>query len=114
VTAPTWRRYVPRHQERDRTGWPVIKAEPVVTDDQGWVSLAPDYIGRHRAPVGPAQVGGLHIGRAWSGTALEADCRCGKAPCGLVDSDRVRCDEHAGSRTMRQIHRAQTCPAVMS
>jgi len=55
----------------------------------------------------------FHYGRAWSGTAIEDDCPCGKAPCGLVDSSRVHptCPQHAigAAKTIRQMHYADQC-----
>lgn len=56
----------------------------------------------------------LHYGRSWSGTDLEDDCPCGKAPCGLVDSLLVdeNCPQHAvgASKTIRQLHYNIFCP----
>jgi hypothetical protein len=55
-----------------------------------------------------------HIGRSWSGSVLENECPCPKAPCGLVPDDQTvpECPEHAPERckTMRQRHLAATCP----
>ena len=59
-----------------------------------------------------------HMGRSWSGTALEDSCPCPKAPCGLVDFGAPPipvCDQHNPenpflSRTMRQVHKASQCP----
>lgn len=53
-----------------------------------------------------------HVGRSWVGTALEDNCPCDKAPCGLAtnvwNSD---CDQHGphAARTMRQGHKASEC-----
>ena len=58
-----------------------------------------------------------HIGRSFVGTRLEDDCPCPKAPCGLVIMDGLGgdpdCPQHglAASKTLRQIHRAEDCPA---
>ena len=56
-----------------------------------------------------------HMGRSFVGTALEDDCPCGKAPCGLVDSNLISagCDRHfptEATKTMRQIYDAGDCP----
>lgn len=58
----------------------------------------------------------MHLGRSWGGSALEDDCPCLKAPCGLVlwsgiDRD---CREHGEqfAKTMRQVHAEDNC-AVM-
>lgn len=65
----------------------------------------------HRADGGPAD---LHIGRSWSGTPLEDECPCTKAPCGLVVMGEAHpdCAEHppARSKSMRQIHAEGDCP----
>ncbi|MDG4832387.1 hypothetical protein O7627_24210 [Solwaraspora sp. WMMD1047] len=66
-------------------------------------------------PAEPASVpDGLHVGRAFSGNAVEQGCSCALAPCGLVDASRTdpACLDHPTSRarTMRQIHRASQCP----
>jgi hypothetical protein len=54
-----------------------------------------------------------HMGRSWSGSELEDECPCPKAPCGLVPSDTVdpKCDQHAPERckTMRQVHSSAVC-----
>lgn len=59
----------------------------------------------------PSQV---HYGRSWAGTTLEDACPCGKAPCGLVDSDLVSetCPEHfvGATKTIRQLHYVDKCP----
>lgn len=56
-----------------------------------------------------------HFGRSWTGTPLEDICPCGKAPCGLVDEALVdeECLQHPFSRTktIRQMHQAENCPA---
>lgn len=55
-----------------------------------------------------------HVGRSWSGTVLEDECPCSKAPCGLVDQTNLNpdCDQHPSFRmkTMRQGHPADKCP----
>jgi hypothetical protein len=56
----------------------------------------------------------VHLGRSWVGKELEADCPCGKAACGLVDSEQIdpECPQHAldAAKTMRQAHDASACP----
>lgn len=56
----------------------------------------------------------MHMGRHFNGTLLEDLCPCGKAPCGLVDSDRVdpECIQHSlsAAKTIRQAHPAENCP----
>lgn len=52
----------------------------------------------------------MHYGRSWTGHPLEDDCPCRKEPCGLVSTPDPACDQHAGSKTMRQNHRAELCP----
>lgn len=52
----------------------------------------------------------LHIGRAWGGHAIEDDCPCHQAACGLVDEVSPDCDQHTG-RTIRQAHSDDECPA---
>jgi hypothetical protein len=56
----------------------------------------------------------LHVGRAEHGTAVEDDCPCGQAPCGLVDTSRVadRCKVHGPSAAvdLLQHHRPGECP----
>jgi hypothetical protein len=58
-----------------------------------------------------------HIGRSFSGTRLEDDCPCPKAPCGLVDSGDTHpdCEQHPQVRykTIRQSHRPDECLAVV-
>lgn len=60
----------------------------------------------------------LHMGRAWAGTAIEDECPCPKAPCGLAMNDpEVVCEHHnpadwRDSRTMRQMHKSDDCPCV--
>ena len=59
----------------------------------------------------------LHVGRSWSGTHLEDGCPCDKAPCGLAIFGSVPgCPEHsiAASKTIRQGHRASSCPGTPS
>ena len=59
----------------------------------------------------------LHIGRAWTGHALEDDCPCPKAACGLVLGATVdaTCPQHAltAGKTIRQAHVAERCPALL-
>ncbi len=56
-----------------------------------------------------------HFGRSWTGHELEDACPCGKAPCGLVDSEKIdpACPQHAldAAKTIRQTHSATDCPA---
>lgn len=64
----------------------------------------------------------LHIGRAFSGHYMEDDCECIQAACGLVLSTRSGifntdgCEQHdyVYSKTMRQIHSGELCPASPS
>lgn len=53
-----------------------------------------------------------HIGRSWSGTRLEDDCPCEKAPCGLVASMDDSCPQHSpfAIKTIRQMHTEDNCP----
>ena len=57
-----------------------------------------------------------HIGRSFVGHHIEDECSCGKAACGLVDSDLIdpACPQHAmtACQTMRQIHTASRCPTA--
>lgn len=55
-----------------------------------------------------------HMGRAWNGHAMEDECPCPQAACGLitsVDKDES-CPQHgfAASKTIRQGHAEQNCP----
>lgn len=56
----------------------------------------------------------LHLGRSWLTHELEDDCPCGKAACGLVDSEQIdpECPQHAlgAAKTMRQMHNEDECP----
>ncbi|QWY81345.1 hypothetical protein SEA_RIZWANA_48 [Arthrobacter phage Rizwana] len=56
----------------------------------------------------------MHIGRHFKGTLLEDVCPCGKAPCGLVDWNKINpeCIQHSFSanKTIRQGHTAENCP----
>lgn len=67
------------------------------------------------------QIGGIkmsepeyHIGRSWTGTALEDDCPCPKASCGLVVSSKIKsdCPQHSlvATKTIRQMHSEDNCP----
>ncbi len=62
--------------------------------------------------------GHRHIGRSWVGHELEDACPCGKAPCGLVDSNLIvdHCSQHAidAAQTIRQNHGANECPVAVS
>lgn len=71
-------------------------------------------MGRHAAHP-PADTvedldGEWHIGRSYPGMFPhhEAQCDCPKAPCGLV-IPHPDCEDHNGSRTIRQAHRATDC-----
>lgn len=56
----------------------------------------------------------MHIGRSWTGTALEDDCPCPKADCGLVISEEAveECPQHAisAAKSLRQLHWDENCP----
>jgi hypothetical protein len=56
-----------------------------------------------------------HIGRSFSGHRLEDDCPCVKAPCGLVSEWVSECEQHnpEASKTIRQRHPADQCPATL-
>ncbi len=61
---------------------------------------------------------GLHMGRAWTGHTTEDACPCPKAACGLAEPgpETPDCDQHNPkdffqSKTMRQMHLAENCPA---
>lgn len=56
-----------------------------------------------------------HIGRSFSGTEIEDDCPCEKAPCGLAIDSGVntdQCAEHSidEGKAIRQLHSADACP----
>lgn len=61
----------------------------------------------------------FHFGRAWTGHAVEDECPCPQASCGLAVpglTPDVFCDQHnpedpLWARTMRQIHTSDNCPA---
>lgn len=57
--------------------------------------------------------GTAHIGRSWDGHPLEDRCPCPKQPCGLVKADErdPSCEEHSGTKTIRQTHDHAACPA---
>lgn len=57
---------------------------------------------------------GMHFGRSFVGTALEDECICHKAPCGLVDIETAACPEHSilAAKTIRQMHPADECDGV--
>lgn len=54
-----------------------------------------------------------HIGRAWSGHDIEDECPCSQGPCGLVLQDKTdpNCGQHASTKTTRQGHPENECPA---
>ena len=62
------------------------------------------------------RISGLHIGRAWTGHAVEDECLCPQAPCGLVISGEVHpdCPQHQANKTIRQGHAAEDCPGPPS
>lgn len=53
-----------------------------------------------------------HIGRSFSGTHIEDECPCPKAPCGLVIAGKQdpSCLQHRVNKTIRQGHTAEDCP----
>jgi hypothetical protein len=89
-----------------RDGWPYASAELLARHSDG-----PRHL---RLERGLAMT--LHVGRSWTGTAIEDDCPCPKAPCGLVDGSDVHpaCLHHPFQRakTFRQIHPADRCPEL--
>lgn len=60
----------------------------------------------------------VHMGRAWTGHAVEDECPCDKAPCGLaMSAPGVVCDQHnpadwRAAKTMRQLHLEDQCPGA--
>lgn len=64
----------------------------------------------------------MHWGRAWTGHAIEDNCPCPKAPCGLVlgmwpGRGYPECEQHNPRKpwemkTMRQSHHEENCPAL--
>lgn len=58
--------------------------------------------------------GNWHVGRAWTGHALEDECPCPQEPCGLVAQDKIvdECPQHAvhAGKTLRQSHSPDNCP----
>lgn len=65
----------------------------------------------------PAPALDLHIGRAWSGNAVEAQCPCPKSACGLIRAADVldSCMEHAdkAGKSILQLHSAQACAELL-
>ncbi|MGI5222199.1 hypothetical protein [Nocardia sp. CA-290969] len=59
-----------------------------------------------------------HVGRSWSGTAIEDSCPCPQEPCGLVDQKRAHpdCEHHpmVRTKTIRQSHTADRCPGPIA
>lgn len=53
-----------------------------------------------------------HAGRAWSGHEIEDACPCPQEPCGLVSTPDPDCVQHSRTKTIRQSHRADQCPAL--
>jgi hypothetical protein len=62
-----------------------------------------------RFTVGPS-ITGWHVGRAWSGHAIEDACPCQQEACGLVSAPNPACEQHNGSHSTRQGHPAAACP----
>lgn len=57
----------------------------------------------------------MHVAVRVGDLTVEADCPCGKAPCGLVDGARIApaCPAHSGG-TLSELHEAHSpdaCPA---
>lgn len=54
----------------------------------------------------------MHVGRSWSGHWVEDECPCPKAPCGLIvmSTASPECEQHDGTRTIRQSHFENECP----
>jgi len=54
-----------------------------------------------------------HVGRSWSGHQIEDLCPCPQEPCGLVDLQKAdpQCVQHNLTRTIRQGHAEEDCPA---
>lgn len=71
--------------------------------------------GRVADQLGDPPPASHHITRGNSPSDIEADCPCPKAPCGGVDTRHTNpaCEHHPADRakTMRQMHRADRCPA---
>lgn len=61
-------------------------------------------------PSQPVMTGNHHFGRAWAGHAIEDNCPCTKAPCGLVAETSPECTEHGTTKSTRQSHPADACP----
>ncbi|MCX4575648.1 hypothetical protein OHB41_21130 [Streptomyces sp. NBC_01571] len=61
-------------------------------------------------PSQPVMTGNYHFGRAWAGHAIEDNCPCKKAPCGLVSETSPECTEHGTTKSTRQSHPADACP----
>lgn len=55
----------------------------------------------------------MHIGRAFTGTRIEDECPCEQEACGLVSSRTISedCPQHSATKTIRQGHTAEECPA---
>ncbi|MFJ5638686.1 hypothetical protein [Streptomyces sp. NPDC093223] len=61
-------------------------------------------------PSRPVVTGNHHFGRSWTGHAIEDNCPCAKAPCGLVAQPSDECTEHRPTKSTRQSHPADACP----
>ena len=63
--------------------------------------------------LGGANQRHVHMGRSRIGHPLEDECPCGKAACGLVDSEQIHaeCPQHTlrAAKRMRQMHLAADC-----
>lgn len=57
---------------------------------------------------------GHHLGRSFNGTAIEDDCPCPKAPCGLIigGQESPECGQHHPGKTIRQGHAPDQCPGT--
>lgn len=55
-----------------------------------------------------------HVGRAFTGHAIEDACPCPKEPCQLVSLEDASpdCTQHTPTKTIRQAHLASECPAM--
>lgn len=52
----------------------------------------------------------MHVSRGWNEDPFAPDCGCDLAPCGLV-VPRAGCVQHDNSKTIRQAHPTDECPA---
>ncbi|GAA0720101.1 hypothetical protein Drose_06370 [Dactylosporangium roseum] len=85
----------------------ILTGQPVTDPRQGDPMPDPHF------PAETPNPGAYHVGRSWTGTTLENNCPCPKAPCGLVDrAHPPACEQHGHTKTIRQSHRAEDCPGV--